>query len=147
MVILSQRNKGWGELFIGKSPLKIKDYGCALTSLSMLSDWYGDYKDPAWIAENLTFTKEGLIIWQSMNGKLPMNFVYRYYKRDDAKIKAILASKNGAVLLQVNYGKHWVVLVGYSRLQGFKIADPFYGDVVYLNKRYPNITGFLELTK
>jgi len=147
MKIISQRDPKWSGLKIGKSPLTIGMYGCALTSLSMLSDWYGDYKDPAWIAKNLEFTKEGLILWSSMNGKLPMNFVYRYYKRDDVKIKQVLASARGAVLLQVNNGKHWVVLVGYSRLQGFKIADPFYGDVVFLNKRYPNITGWVEVIK
>ncbi len=147
MKILSQRNPAWGEVRIGESTAKIKDYGCLITCLSMLSDWYHYYFDPEWMAENLMFTGSGLIIWKSITASiLPMKFVYRYYKRDDAKIKSILVSQDNACILQVN-SNHWVVLVGYSKVFGYKVADPYYGDVVYLARRGYKITGFAEVTK
>jgi hypothetical protein len=48
--------------------------------------------------------------------------------------------------LQVN-GNHWVVLIGYSKMFGYKVADPFYGDTTYLISRNYKITGFIEVTK
>jgi hypothetical protein len=148
MKLLSQRDNKWVNNRIGESPITVGGFGCLITSLSMFSDWYGKYRDPAWMAKNLKFTKDGLFLWPSMNdSELPFKFVYRYYKRDDKKIKEILNSKDNACVLQVNNGKHWVALVGYSRIYGYKIADPFYGDIIYINKHYPNITGFAEITR
>ena len=96
----------------------------------------------------MKFTSSGLLLWKSITeSELPFKFVYRYYTRDDVKIKKILASRDGAVALQVNNRKHWVALIGYSRIYGYKIADPYYGDIIYLNKRYPNITGYAEVTR
>lgn len=144
---LKQGDKEWGDVTIGKTNVMLKDQGCTITCLSMLSFWYGNYKKPSWIAKNLQYTDNGKVYWATMNGKLPMKFVYRYKYRDDVKIKSTLASANDACLLEVNSGSHWVVLVGYSKLFGYKIADPFYGDTVYLNKRYKNISGFTVVTR
>jgi ABC-type bacteriocin/lantibiotic exporter with double-glycine peptidase domain len=147
MIILSQKNPLWRNVKIGKSNSAIADYGCVITSLSMLSEWYGKYKDPEWMAKNLSFTLEGLILWKSITESiLPMKFVYRYYAKNDIKIKEILASKNSACILQVN-GNHWVVLIGYSKMFGYKVADPFYGDTTYLISRNYKITGFTELIR
>lgn len=148
MKILSQRNSKWSFVNIGQSSKTIGNFGCLITVLSMFSSWYGKFLDPAFLAKHLKFTASGLLIWKSItDSELPFKFVYRYYKRDDAKIKQILKSKDGACALQVNKGKHWVALIGYSRIHGYKIADPFYGDIIYLNKRYPDITGYAEVTR
>lgn len=147
-VVLSQQDKRWSSQKIGESSVTVGSHGCLITGISMLSAWYGTFHNPEWMAKHLSFTKDGLLIWNSItDSDLPMRFSYRYYSRNDAKIREILASKDGACLLQVNNGKHWVVLVGYSRVNGYRIADPFYGDIVYLSKRYPNITGFAEVTR
>ena len=147
MILLSQKNFSWRYVKIGNSNETIGASGCLITCLSMLSDWYGKYRNPAWMARNLSFTKEGRLLWQSIQP--PMRFVYRYYKRDDVKIKSILSSKDNAVILEVPaYGaKHWVLVVGFSRLYGFKVADPLYGDSIYLSKRYKEISGFAEVTR
>ena len=149
MVILNQTDKRWAGTMLGQSNASVGRYGCVVTSLAMLSSWYGKYRTPKWIAENLRFTPQGLLYWKSMDGKLPMKFVYRYYRRDDVKIKSILASMDNACILEVPFGtgKHWVALVGYSRIYGYRVADPLHGDIVYLNKRYKAITGFTEVTR
>ncbi|MFA6790408.1 MAG: C39 family peptidase [Parcubacteria group bacterium] len=147
-IFLSQQDPRWAKEKIGKSHSTIGGYGCTITSISMLSSWYGKYKSPYWMATNLDFTDRGLVLWNSMNKlDLNMRFVWRYSGNNEAKIKEILFSKDNSVIAEVNYGKHWVVIIGYSNRKGFLIADPFYGDKVYLKDRYLNITGFAEFTR
>lgn len=147
LIIIKQGDAEWADDTIGTTDVKLEDSGCTITCLSILSYWYGDYKKPSWIAKNLKFTDNAKVYWASINGKLPMNFVYRYYSRNDSKIKEIIASADNACILEVNNKSHWVVAIGYSRLYGYKIIDPYYGDMIYLNKRYKNITGFAEVTR
>jgi len=148
MVILSQKDKRWAGTFIGNTKLTVYNYGCTITALSMLSSWYGVYRNPAWMAKNLKFTETGLLYWSSIGqSELNMNFVYRYYTRDDKKIQSIIASRDNACLLQVNNKKHWVLAMSYSRLKGYTIADPIDGKIKLLKDAYPNITGFAEITR
>ena len=130
LLLLSQKDYRWGEEFIGKSDSKLKNFGCTLTSISMLTHYLGDYKTPDWLARNLSFLKDK-IIWTSLNNRTCLKFVYRYYARDDKKIKEILDSKNNYCLLQVNNGIHWVLLIGYDDKRGFKFADPYFKDIAY----------------
>lgn len=146
MKILCQKNPEWSNAKIGKTNLTIREKGCLIVSLSMLSSWYGQYLSPSYLAKNLKFTDSGLLIWKSIDGVMPMKFIYRYYHSDDKKIKEILFSKDNACVLQVN-GNHWVVLVGYSKMFGYKIADPIDGKVKYLSSTNYDITGFSELTR
>jgi len=148
--VLSQKDPKWGEEFIGSSGLKIKNYGCLITCISSLSSWYGKFKDPAWMAKNLSFTPSGLFYWNSITKKeLNMRFVYRYYQRNDTKIREILASRDNACILQteMNGYQYWVALIGYSRILSYKISDPIDGKVRYFNDKYKVITGFAEVTK
>jgi len=149
MIIVSQKDSRWKWDLIGKSYLSIGGWGCLITSLSMLSDWYGEWKTPKWMAKNLNFTTGGCLYWTSLNGKMPFNFVYRYYKRDDSKIKSILYSKDNACVLEVPYGKykHWVALIGFDSKKGYKIADPIDGKIRYLFDKYSAITGFAEIAR
>lgn len=146
MILLNQRD--YPMTTLGNSTVTIARGGCLITDLSMFSHWYGKYRSPDWMAKNLRFTEQGYLYWKSIDdADLPFNFEYRYYKRDDKKIKDILYSEDNACVLQVNNGLHWVALVGYSKIYGYRIADPYYGDIVYLKKRYPNITGFAEVSR
>lgn len=150
MIKLHQGDKRWSKTLLGNSKETISKSGCLITCLSMLSDWYGNYRDPKWMARNLSFTNGGLLLWLSItSSKLPMSFVYRYYKQDDRKIREILASKDNACILQVPFGgyTHWVVLIGYSKVKGYKIADPWDGKIKWLNNSYKKIIGFAEITR
>jgi len=153
--IIGQCDSSWGSLHLGTSPKTLCSDGCVTTDLSVLSGWYGNYINPGKLVAKLKYTPAGLYYWQSGNGVLPFKFVYRYYdtycanvKVRDVKLLEILNSKDGACILQVNNYKHWVLLVGYSRIYGFKIFDPFYKEIVYLSKRYgKNIQGFAEFIR
>jgi ABC-type bacteriocin/lantibiotic exporter with double-glycine peptidase domain len=142
MKILSQRDPKWGQKTIGKTGSTLRDYGCTLTSISMLSDWYGCYQDPGQLAKNLRFLKD-LILWQSVTEKLCFRWVWRAYKYDETKILASLKGKTTSCLLQVR-GNHWVV--GIRKVGNhYWVADPWDGKRKFLNKSV--ITGSSHFEK
>jgi len=124
MIILSQRDPRWSFKTIGQSRLTIGDQGCVITDLAMLSDWYGLYRDPSWMAKRLQFTPGGLLLWQSITeSELPFRFVWRFYKYNEDWILPALKSNTGACLLQIR-SNHWVV--GIRKIGSYYwVADPW----------------------
>lgn len=142
MKILSQRDPAWGGKTIGKSSSLIKDYGCTITGISMLSDWYGCFKDPGWMAKNLSFLRD-LVIWQSIEKVLCFKFVWRYYKLNEEKLLEALKGKDTSALIQVKQ-VHWVV--GIRKIGNYYwIADPWDGKRRLLHKSA--ISGFATFIK
>ncbi len=152
-IYLEQDNPKWGEVTIGNTPYKLKDYGCLITDLSMLSYWYGKYFTPAQIAKTAKFTADGYYIWNSGDSFLPFKFVYRYYTRDIEKIKSILFSKDNACVVRVWYDKykksyHWLTVIGYDQKSGKLIgADPIDAQRVFIEDKYGAINGFAEVSR
>lgn len=141
MISYSQRDQRWGNKKMLPSALKLKDFGCTTTAIADLSTYFGDNFNPAQVCDRVKYTKDGLIIWASCKFKT-FSFWFREQGRNDTNIKNALADPNIAVILQVAYGKHWVVATGWDSVNKiFKIADPLYGDRSTM-KRYGNsITG------
>ena len=128
MIILSQRDARWGFKPIGGSTSTIGQYGCTITSLAMLSDWYGCYHDPAWMAKYLAF-QDDLVLWGSITEKTCFKFVYRYYadKHKDMlpRLEEAMAGKTTSCLLQLQ-NRHWVV--GIKSIGWYYwVADPWTG--------------------
>ena len=119
MKILSQRDPLWSNIHIGKSNTTVGKYGCLITNESAITAEIKNYHDPGWMAQNLDFTKDGLFIWASII-KVKLDFVYRFYYQDDAKIKKAFADPDQFVILQVDK-KHWVWLIGVRG--GYRVMD------------------------
>jgi len=131
MKIYSQRDPKWGGKTIGNSKSLIKDYGCTISGIAMLSSWYGCDHDPAWMAKNLRFLND-LVIWQSVTEKLCFKWVWRQYGRNDAKILASLKGKTTSCLLQVQ-NRHWIV--GIRKIGNYYwCADPWTGTRRFIHK-------------
>lgn len=64
---LSQRDFRWGNLPIGKSSFLVKDFGCTLTCLSMISQYFGCYRSPEEISKMDIFDSGGRMIWTKLN--------------------------------------------------------------------------------
>jgi hypothetical protein len=142
MIILSQRDLKWAVNKLGDSNLTIGRYGCTTTCISMLSDYFGGLVLPPDIAKHKKFyTLDGLILWDKL--VLPtMKFTNRFRLRDDILIKKALKDPNGAVILQVNNGSHWVVALRPTLWgNSYIVADPWSGDKCDVMSRYHNITG------
>jgi len=131
MKILSQRDPDWGWKPIGNSKSLIRDFGCTLTGISMLSDFYGCYHDPAWMAKNLSFLVDK-ILWNSITQKLCFKFVWRFYKYDESQILPALKGKDTSCLLEIQR-RHWVV--GIKKvLNYYWVADPYTGSRRFIHK-------------
>lgn len=153
MIYLSQRDKRWATATIGKTALTVGRWGCTLTSLSMLSSFYGCFKTPAELAKTLgLFTPGGLLIWgmveKVFGGKI--KFVYRYGQgdkvvRNDKAIRdSILGSPKTSVILEVANHSHWVVAVGVYG-NDYMCVDPIDGQKKLVLKTFGNITGSAHL--
>lgn len=158
MKILSQRNPLWSSVHLGSSNLLMANYGCTTTDLAMLSDYFGCYQDPGKIAHNANnYTKDGLILWNNLKFT-HMEFVWRAYGKlgvghvsdyaDYLRIEAAMKDPNMAVLLQVDYGKHWVVGIRppnvFERLihkGDYLVADPWTGQRDWAKATWNDITG------
>lgn len=132
MKLLSQRNPYWADERIGQSNETIGRSGCVITDISMLSDWYsryrgvGCFRDPEWLAKNLSFTKDGLLYWNSVSEKMDFKFTWRFYRYDEARILPALAGENTACLLRLYDGAktHWVV--GIRKVGNYYyVANPY----------------------
>jgi len=144
MVKLKQCDSRWGWKNIGKSNSTICAYGCLITSLSMLSDYYGCYKNPGWIASNLKFLND-LLLWKSIDSNLCFSFKWRYYKHEkEIFTEAINKNPKTAVVLNVNGGRHWV-LATKKIWGGYMTADPWTGWYKFYSDS--SVVGGAVLTK
>lgn len=125
MLLVGQRDARWSFKPIGKSKTTIGQAGCVISSLSMLSDWYGCYHDPAWMSKYLSF-KEDMILWPSITDKLCFKFIWRQYGYNENKILNSLDGKGSSVLLRLHEGAqtHWVVAIK-KVLNQYWVADPW----------------------
>jgi len=123
MQLVGQRDPRWAGKTIGQSKSLIKDYGCTISCVSMLSDWCGCFRSPGWLAKNLRFLNDK-ILWQSVNEKLCFVWLWRQYGYNEQKITESLNGKKSSVILEV-YKKHWVV--GIRKVGNYYyVADPWY---------------------
>lgn len=110
----------------------------------MLSDYFKSFVSPWLLAlKTLKYTKDGLIIWQSVDNIPHMKFEKRLYGKKDDEIMASLKDKKKAVILQVNNGQHWVVALRRSlwNKKDYIVLDPWTGKQCSALKVYHNITG------
>src|SRR4030042_4080380 len=133
MKLIGQKDFRWADVTIGKSASKIKDYGCTISSVSMLSDWYNCFSDPAWLAKNLSFQVD-LILWKSITEKLCFRWTWRQYGYDENKILQSLEGKTTSCILQIQK-RHWVV--GIRKVGSYYlVADPWVPNRHFYHKKY-----------
>lgn len=145
MNILSQKDPRWASVKLGQSTETIYKSGCTTTGISMLSDWYGCYKDPGYLAQHLSYTKSGLILWQSLEKVLGCcKFKWRFYTFDKKLIDTAIRSKNDTVLLNVDGGHHWVVaLYPIPLTNKYWVANPWTSK----KEMYSGVVGGALLTR
>jgi hypothetical protein len=134
MKLLSQRDPQWSGVSIGESSVTLRESGCVVTDIAMLSDWYsryrnaGKYRNPGKLAKKLKFTSSGLLYWSSIEAykSLGFKFTWRFYRYDESRILPALRGKNTTCLLRLYHGSasHWVV--GIRKVGSYYlVADPY----------------------
>ncbi len=131
MLLISQQDKRWGNVKIGRSKVDLMGNGCTITSLCMISS---KFTHPPYLpdegARNWVFDLRGRIIWTRTKFR-GFEFVWRAYTNNFDQIKQYANDPNKAVILHVN-GSHWVAV---KEVVGEKIVihDPWDG------KEYDNL--------
>lgn len=145
MITFSQQDSRWSNLKFGGG-YSIGRYGCVITDLAMIRDWFYNFdSNPIWVSQQLSYSN-GLVIWSSLP-KVGLSLVRRVYGRNDTIIKSALAAPDQCCILQVN-NNHWLFLIGRQLpVLGYRVVDPWTGQICYTNKYGNNITGCAVIGK
>lgn len=146
---LSQRDSRWGDITIGHSTSKIKDYGCTLVCISILAGTTPDVVN-AFLTAVGGFSVDR-IIWSKINEtKLGLHFpdMGRQYVYNDVAVREAI-EKNGGCLVEVDYDgvvatpsdRHWVLYIGNHQL-----IDPWTGTIKPTSS-YPLVKGYAIIEK
>ena len=149
MKYLKQGDIRWGSTIIGNSGHTLASAGCNITDCSMITDFFGDWKDPKWMADNLEFTPGGLLIWSSLRAKTNIHleeaFVGNY--RED-KILEGINDPNKASILEIHNGWHFVLAVKkLPFLKHYIIIDPISGTKTTTLLKGYQVTGSRLIAK
>jgi hypothetical protein len=125
---------------LGNTPFTVGRYGCLITDLSMISDYFHDYKSPKYFAKYGRFQPDGQFIWTSLPEISKLVLVDRSNGRNDEMIMKGLKDPKLTAILQVNKN-HFVLALGKSLLGGYNIADPWTGKKSTTRYYGNNITG------
>lgn len=136
----SQKDSRWGNTNIGNSDSKIKDYGCALSSVAMVFTYHKERITPKTLAKKSIFYWD-LISWPSSSSQVGLsggiNLVSNTNHRGvnwntiDSEIK-----KGNPVIVFISArGKagHYVVIHGKDKDGEYVVHDPYFGPNIYLD--------------
>lgn len=148
MIKLCQSGPRWAIIKMGKTEVTVGRMGCLLTDLSMLSDYFGDFKTPDELAKKLLFTADARIIWDSLVKVLPFTLEKRVYNLNHFEIDVSLKDPRKAVVLNVNSGAHWVTAIRKSTLfpNHYVVIDPWDGKEK-TTRAFRNISGSAHFIK
>lgn len=145
MVILNQRDLRWAKVQMMPARVTIGRYGCLLTCLCMLSDWYDCFVLPSQaIGREVKFDTTGNIIWSKLNFPT-FKFVQRIRALDTPAIDASLKGPNTAVVLTIDRDSHWVLALRKISSNYYWIADPWTGRKTLLKRT--RISGSAHFTR
>jgi GH25 family lysozyme M1 (1,4-beta-N-acetylmuramidase) len=145
---LSQRDTRWASHKLGYSYYTIGGYGCLITAISMILNWYGKQTDPAQLNDALVrvggFTGANLY-WNAIAQVQPDVYLAKsidcyYIPAPLHEIDALLAD-DVPVLVHVDFtpggavDQHWVLIVGKSG-GDYIINDPWTGEQGSFRTRY-----------
>lgn len=144
---LGQRDSRWANERLGTSNTTIGGYGCTITCLTMLLNYYGYNETPSTVNKKLTnnngFLNGNLLIWQAIPKIWDrIKFEWRGYGYNNDNV-----SKNLPCLVEVDFDgttktddKHWVLFKGDKRMN-----DPWTG-LDEPTSKYSILTGYAVIT-
>jgi hypothetical protein len=139
-----QYDPKWANLTIRGTNLKIKDWGCALCSLTNLVNKFSYAINPAQLNEKIDYVK-GLIVWSSINKIFPkVKFIksvdYSKIPADLNYVKRLL-DQGIPIIAETRTGlfknkTHFVTIWGYDHyVKKFTMSDPA-SDKIYFEDKY-----------
>lgn len=147
--VVSQKDKRWGELYLGTSDKKIKDVGCVLCCATVISRFYGKDIWPNWLNEQMVkvggYYDQNLWAWHKLTEVFPDIKVHKLI--DCYTVPAPLneidkrLEEGHPVIVCVDFDPkpgvqtHYVVIFGKEG-DDYYLADPWFNDVAMFKGRY-----------
>lgn len=135
----SQKDSRWGSNTIGNSNTLMKNYGCAVTSISMIFTYHGGNIAPKTLAKQPIYYWD-LIAWPKSwpAADVKMNSGYGcYHGNIDWKIVDSEIKKGNPVIIYIkktnNKGGHYVVVHNKTKDEEYVVHDPYWGPNIYLD--------------
>jgi peptidoglycan hydrolase CwlO-like protein len=131
----SQRDSRWGDVKIGNSSSLMKDYGCAITCVSMVFTKKGSSINPGSMAKQKIFYYD-LIKWPGTwnNDKIKLASSIGHGNISWSTINAQI-TKGNPVIVYIKKtnggGGHYVVVTGKDK-KDYIVHDPYFGSNLYL---------------
>jgi peptidoglycan hydrolase CwlO-like protein len=133
----SQRDSRWGDETIGNTRTKMKNYGCAVTSVAMVFAKHGGSMDPGDLANQPIYSGD-LINWPSSWSKPKLSLISSKshgnisWSTIDSQIK-----KGNPVIVYIKKtnggGGHYVVIHHKDAAGKYVVHDPYFGSNIFLN--------------
>lgn len=136
----SQRDPKWGDVKIGISGLKMKSYGCAISSVAMVFTAHKDKITPLQLVKKPIYTEEGLIAWpsKSYDDEVSLASYGVRHGNIDWKVVDSQIKKGNPVIVYIKKtkgsGGHYVVVHHKESSTGkYVVHDPYFGPNIYLD--------------
>lgn len=129
----AQDDDDWGHKRIGLSSTLMKDYGCAVTAVSMVFTYHKEKIKPGELAGESIFARD-LIVWPKSWGKIELESTTGHGNVDwDTIDDAIDDDKPVIVFIRSGTGGgHYVVIHGKDGSK-YVVHDPLFGANIYLD--------------
>jgi peptidoglycan hydrolase CwlO-like protein len=118
----NQRDSQWGNIGLGGSSYSVAEYGCLVTSVSMLASHYGKSLKPSDIAVNPNYFIPGTgYLWWSADG---MPFSLTSVSKDELDSRL----NNGPIIAGLYYGPAHFIVILRKEGDNYIMHDPFMPD-------------------
>ena len=130
----AQNDSKWGNKRIGLSNTLMKDYGCAVTAVSMVMTYHKEKITPGSLSGKQIFARD-LIVWPASWGDVELDSTTWHGNIDWKEInKSIDKDRPVIVFIRSRTGAgHYVVVHGRDKKGKFVVHDPLFGANIYLD--------------
>ncbi len=130
----AQDDKKWGHKRIGLSNTLLKDYGCAVTAVSMVLTYHDEDITPGKLSSKPIFARD-LIVWPKSWDDVELNSTTWHGNISWKTIDKSLAKKRPVIVfIRSRTGAgHYVVIHGKDKKDKYVVHDPLFGANIYLD--------------
>ncbi len=149
----SQKDSRWGNKNIGNSKSKMKDYGCAISTVSMVFTYHGKQINPGSLRKKPIFywdiikwptSSEQIGLGSGVNRIGSINHGNVSWKSIDKEIK-----EGNPVIIFINAKSgagHYVVIHHKTNNGKYVVHDPYFGANIYLNSTFKLLSKIYKRT-
>ena len=130
----SQKDPRWGNETIGNSKSKMKDLGCAVSSVAMVFTYHGEHINPKQLSDKPIYSWD-LINWPNSWDSLSLASSTAHSGVNWSTVDKELNNKNPVIVFinARNGAGHYVVIHHKANNGKYVVHDPYWGANIYLD--------------